>query len=210
MKTTTSVVQAQLPASALLAAVGLALACLCYSPNVARADEGFPLSLGGTAGSLHGVSLLSDSPNALPDAIQVAMLGEIADEMDLSLESFRQSLDAAAVGGGDGGGSGALVFLAGLLGFIPGFGLGYLVSAHIGGFVVFLVIDLVLAGIFFGVFPVLAFAFWYLPGIIVFVVERIVEAVLSAMAATSPVYAEAPLPASESLPGKVAFAVFRF
>jgi hypothetical protein len=192
-------------------ASGLTLAGLLCLPGAARADEGFALRLGPSASTQYHVSLLSDSPDALPEAIQQAMLGEIADEMDLNIESFRESLDATAVGGGDGASSGALVFLAGLLGFIPGFGLGHLISGHIGGFVIFLVIDLVLAGIFFGVFPVLAFAFWYLPGIIVFVVERVVEAVLAAMAATSPAYAaEAPRPASENVPGKMAFSILNF
>jgi ABC-type multidrug transport system fused ATPase/permease subunit len=170
----------------------LAIACLLFS-TAARADEVSPLlRLQPPVERQYSASLLLD-PTPVPESMQHAILGDIPDQMDQNVDAFRQSLDNATVAGG-GDGSSGLVFLAGLLGFIPGFGLGHLVSGHIGGFVIFLIIDLVLAGVFFGIFPVLAFAFWYLPGIIVFVAERIVEAVFAANAAMSPVYGELEAP----------------
>ncbi len=182
---------------------GLATASLLTTS--ARAETAAPLRLQLTLEEgrpqLPHLSLL-DPDDGIPRTVHQTMLGEIASAMDAELESFRASLadgseEPTLEGGGDGGDA-LLVVLAAILGFFPGFGLGHLVAGHIGGFILFLVVDLLLSGVFFVVFPILGFSFWYVPSAIVVFVERIVEAVLAGEAATRPGWVElTPVPSDE-------------
>jgi hypothetical protein len=131
-------------------------------------------------------SLLTEAaPEASPIFDQV-MMGDIRLAMFDEMTRFAneilpegQTFDYA--GGGDD--VGGLAFICGLLGFFPGFGIGHLVAGSISGFILFLIIDIVIAGVFFIVFPVVLFPFWYLVSLIVIVVERVVEAFSAANAA---------------------------
>ena len=185
------------------------VAFACLFTHAARADEARAFQLQSGADRDRSASLLN-LPEELPGSVQQAMLGQIADQMNANMDSFTRTFaDDSAAGGGDG--SGGLALIAGILGFFPGFGLGHVISGHIGGFLLFLVIDLVIAGVFFIAFPIFGFAFWYLPGIIVFVVERVVEAFSAANAATSPGYADlTPAANTGRFPVEAGFKLFDF
>jgi len=146
------------------------------------------LELQHTQAKANSASLLSEAEPEAPQAFDRYLMADIRVAMGDELIRFSnevlpegRSLDR--VGAGDDVGAWAL--LCGILGFFPGFGIGHLVAGNLTGFVIFLVIDIVLAGVFWIWFPLWpGFVLWYVPGLIVFLVERIVEAFLAAASAT--------------------------
>ncbi len=116
-------------------------------------------------------SLLDDAPPE-PEHLLAADLFEAAAD---NLHDFADSF-APAPGGGDG--AGPIAALAFVLGVIPGFGIGHLVAGSIGGFIAWLIIDVVVGVLLFYVFPVLlfpAFAYIWTIDIVVLVIERLIE-----------------------------------
>ncbi len=79
-------------------------------------------------------------------------------------------------------------------------------------------VDLVIAGVFFVVFPVVYFPFWYVASLVAILIERVVEAFLAADSAVRyrgyHSYGEAdPVPAGHCSPGpafKPAFTLLSF
>jgi hypothetical protein len=131
-------------------------------------------------------SLLAESAADVPRVLEQVLLGDIPQAMAYEMtrfadEMFPEGQPNDKAGSGDD--VGGLAFLCGLLGFFPGFGIGHLVAGNLSGFILFLVIDIVIAGVFFIVFPVVYFPFWYLASIIVVVIERVVEAFSAANSA---------------------------
>jgi hypothetical protein len=135
----------------------------------------------------HAVSLLAPATSQIPRAFDDYLMGDIRVAMAHEISQFTDDVmprgkayDAA----GSGDDVGGLALLCGLLGFFPGFGIGHAIAGNIGGFVLFLCIDLVIVGVFFIVFPIFYFPFWYLASLVVILVERIVEAFSAANSAT--------------------------
>lgn len=121
------------------------------------------------------VSLLEDAP-AVPHRLDRTLTAELWQEMEDEARSFSQAVLPDA-GGGQGAG-GAIAALAFVLGVIPGFGIGHLVSGAVGAFIGWLIIDLVVGAILFWLLPVVLFpnvGYMWTVSIIIQVVERLIE-----------------------------------
>ena len=92
-------------------------------------------------------------------------------------------------GGGDGEARGAQPVLAFILGFIPGFGLGHLVAGSFGGFIGFLITDVVLLAVLV-VLTAITPSIFYVVGWIVWVAEHVYEGIDAARSVSSPSVAE--------------------
>jgi hypothetical protein len=90
--------------------------------------------------------------------------------------------------------SGDYAILAGIVGFFIGFGIGHLITGNVTGFVIWLLIDLIVVGVFFIAFPASAFANWYWVSLVALLIDRTVEAFSAAASATRDHIAEAALP----------------
>ncbi len=135
--------------------------------------------------SERSVPALAAPSGAVPCSM-VTAIGDFPLRLSEEQASFALALEPELLaGGGDGGGSG-LVALAFILGVIPGFGIGHLVAGSIGGFIVFLIIDVLISPFFF-LFPYVFYAgttvVWWVDGALL-LVERIVEGSLAAAAAS--------------------------
>ena len=168
--------------------VGPLLALAVLGSTAPAASEPMPwLTLEHAALKTTSASLLVDSAPEAPRIFDQVLMGDIRLAMTSEMARFanemlpqRDSSEAAGSGDEEIGG---FAFLCGLLGFFPGFGIGHLIAGSFSGFVLFLVIDIVIAGVFFIVFPFWGFAFWYLASLVVILVERVVEAFSAANAA---------------------------
>jgi hypothetical protein len=129
-------------------------------------------------------SLLRESEPDWSPTLDQALMGDIQLAMANEMTRFaNEMLPEGRAGSGDGEDIGGFAFLCGLLGFFPGFGIGHLVAGNLSGFILFLVIDIVIAGVFFIVFPVVFFPFWYVVSLIGILIERVVEAFMAANSA---------------------------
>ena len=84
--------------------------------------------------------------------------------------------------------------LAGLVGFFIGFGIGHLITGNVGGFIIWLLIDLLVVGVFFIALPASGFAQWGWVSLVALVVDRTIEAFSAAASATHDHVAEEALP----------------
>ena len=80
--------------------------------------------------------------------------------------------------------TGDLALLAGIVGFFIGFGIGHLITGNVTGFVIWLLIDLVVIGVFFIALPATSFSEWWVISIIALAVDRVLEAFSAAASAT--------------------------
>ncbi len=128
---------------------------------------------------------------------------EVGRDPETQVRMSVEDLGHSACGGHNGScdNSGDLALVAGILGFFPGFGLGDLVANNIGGFFLWLFIDLMIVAVFFIVLPAAGFALWYALAIPLVIVERVIEAFSSAASATRDRVAEALPPQRDVLTG---------
>ncbi len=136
-----------------------------------------------TAAKTISASLLVETAPATPAIFEEVLLGDLRIAMANEMTRFANEIlpeEGATDSAGSGDDVGGLALLCGILGFFPGFGIGHLVAGNINGFILFLIVDIVIAGVFFIVFPVFYFPFWYVASLVAILVERVVEAFLAA------------------------------
>ncbi|MHB1844648.1 MAG: hypothetical protein ACYCWW_07425 [Deltaproteobacteria bacterium] len=144
--------------------------------RTARADLRFTLPFFDAART--GVELLAPAP-AVPASLETAVAGDIHQAMADEALAFTRSLETGDDALAGGGAPGPDAVLAAILGFIPGFGLGHLVAGSIGGFLEWLIVDIVLGVVLFWILPLVLFpavAIIYPLSILILIVERIGEA----------------------------------
>ncbi len=123
------------------------------------------------------VSLLDGAP-LVPHSLDQSLTAELWQELRDEANGFAQAVLPDAGGGEEGPVPGPIAALAFVLGVIPGFGLGHLVSGAIYAFIGWLIIDVVIGVLLFWLLPVVIFptvGYIWTIAIIVQVVERLIE-----------------------------------